>query len=89
MMDVEFYRDAVFEIVLNGLHIPREVCELRYHLFRRAAHVYFHLPERNCEVIEPFPTCFFDFRTKLRRYDDLKLCIEKLPELSEINVSFF
>lgn len=88
-VDVNFYRDAVLQIILSGKHIAREVCELRYNLFCRAAHFYFGEANRSSEVCEPFPHCFFDFPTKTRRYDELSDCIANIPELSDITVSFF
>lgn len=95
VIDVVFYRDAIFEI-LKGKHMLREVYELRCNLFLLAAHFYFNRIDqndsdqdnRNVEVLEPFPACFFDFVTKQRRYNDLKRCIANIPDLREINVSF-
>lgn len=86
MLDVTFYRDAVLEIVLGGHHITREVCELRLNLFIRAANHYFKTKNVKCEVLEPFPICFYDRVTKTRRYDDLQSCIQSIPTLSEIRV---
>lgn len=85
-MDVVFFRDTVLEIILGGKHIEREVCELRYNLFLRAASFYFNQNKPNCEVLEPFPNCFYDFAKKQRLYDELKLCISGIPYLSEMNV---
>lgn len=85
-MDVDFYRDAVLEMVLVEGRIPREVSELRCYLFLRAANSIFG---RSSEVLQPFPSCFYDFVTKEQQYDDLKQCIIEIPKFSEINVSFF
>lgn len=87
-VDVTFYRDSVLEIILSGKHFAREVCELRYSLFLRAANFYFGQANGSSEVCEPFPHCFFDFPTKTRRYDELRDCIATILELSEITVSF-
>ncbi|KAJ6649443.1 Protein mono-ADP-ribosyltransferase PARP16 [Pseudolycoriella hygida] len=76
---------TVLEIVVDGLHVPREVYELRYSLFISAANRYFRKDENRSEVLEPFPTCFYDFTTKTRLNDSLKQCISSIPKLSEIN----
>lgn len=83
--DVLENRQTVLEIILEGRHIPREVYELRYSLFLRAANHYFTKPTPR-ELLEPFPTCFYDFTTKTRRYDDLKACVQSIPSLNAINV---
>ncbi|XP_037042483.1 protein mono-ADP-ribosyltransferase PARP16-like isoform X2 [Bradysia coprophila] len=84
MDDVIVNRQTVLEIVLDGLHIPREVYELRYCLFLRAANKYFyHAGSR--ELLEPFPTCFYDFATKTRLYEALEASVAKIPKLKDIN----
>lgn len=89
MLDVMFYRDAILEIILWGQHIAREVCELRLELFLKAADCYYNTKNANRELLEPFPSCFFDSVTKERRYDELSLCISSLPNLDEIQVNIF
>lgn len=86
--DIMANRQTVLEIVLSRLHIPREVYELRYSLFLRAANLYYRLTIPR-DLIEPFPSCFYDIPTRTRRYDDLKLCIESVPTLKEINVRIY
>lgn len=85
MDDVLVNRETVLEIVLKGLHIPREVYELRYSLFLRATRFYFST-KRTSEVLEPFPTCLYDFATKTRLYDDLENFVDEIPQLKDINV---
>ncbi|KAG4066013.1 hypothetical protein HA402_001260 [Bradysia odoriphaga] len=84
MDDVIINRQTVLEVVLEGLHIPREVYELRYYLFLRAANRYFN-DGGTSELLEPFPTCFYDFATKTRRYEALQASVTKIPKLSDIN----
>lgn len=84
MLDVIFYRDVVLEIILGGKHIPREVYQLRFTLFLEAANAHFN---RQCEVLEPFPPCFFEIPN--RKYDELRLCISSIPNLSTMNVRIF
>lgn len=96
MADLADIRESVLEIVSGRLDIPREVYELRYNLFFRAATYYFNQQrehkkegdEENCEVIEPFPSCFYDPRTKTRNYYELELCVSNIPTLCEIDVRF-
>lgn len=83
--DIMANRQTVLEIVLSGLHIPREVYELRYSLFLRAANRYYGTVNPR-ELIEPFPSCFYDISTKSRRYDDLRQCISQLPSLEQMKV---
>lgn len=88
MLDINFYRDAVLEI-LGGKHIARGVCTLRLNLFCRAAQSFFEEENQtNRELLEPFPSCFFDCTSKQRRYDDLSDCIASIPPLNEIKVNF-
>lgn len=88
MLDVTFYRDAVLEIVETGQHIAREVYELRYSLFLRAARHFYNNRSKISDVFEPFPHCFFDCVHKKRNYDELQASIESIPALSTIGVSF-
>lgn len=89
MLDFLFYRDIVIETISDGQHIEREVYELRFDLFLRAADCFFNGGQRISEILEPFPSCFYDVLTKTRQYDDLKSCISVIPRLCEINVSNF
>lgn len=87
-MDVNFYRDAVLEIVLSGQHIAREVYELRCSLYLRAANYSYSQGTKKSDLVfEPFPHCFFDFATKTRRYKELWECISNIPDLSSFSVS--
>lgn len=94
MLDLTF-RDGVLEIIVSGLHVPREVYELRFILFLRA---YFHqrkatLPDQpqyteKPDVLKPFPFCFYDTKQKQTLHDELERCILSIPNLKEINVRF-
>lgn len=85
-LDVTYYRDEVLKIIVNGQNIAREVYELRLTLFLRAAKCYF---DRQYAVLEPFPSCFFDKRQKIRLYDELKVCISNIPDVRTIDVRIF
>ncbi|XP_037042482.1 protein mono-ADP-ribosyltransferase PARP16-like isoform X1 [Bradysia coprophila] len=84
MDDVIVNRQTVLEIVLDGLHIPLEVYELRYSLFLRAANHHFSKGSDFGQYIEPFPPCFYDSLTHTRLYDDLNTCSSTLPSLGFI-----
>lgn len=86
MIDVTYYQDAVLEIIVSGQHIAREVYELRLTLFVQAANCYFN---RKHEVLEPFPSCFFDTASNSRRHDELQACVTSIQELRAINVRVF
>lgn len=95
MLDVLYYRDMIIDIVVNERHIAPEVRDLRLNLFAVAAKYYYNrrikTPDNPqpgpSDVLEPFPSCFFDVVTKERRLEDLEACIKAIPELSSINVS--
>lgn len=88
MLDVSFYRDTVIDIIVCGLHIRREVYELRYTLFIRAVNFHTNGGDERPHL-HPFPYCFYENCTKLPRYDELRLCLANLPSLSQINVRIF
>lgn len=88
VIDVDDYRLIVIEIIVHGKYVSKEVYELRLSLFIHAANCYFQSNYQNT-CLEPFPSCFFDQDTKLRRYDDLEYYISTIPQLTDFSVSDF
>lgn len=86
--DGTFYRNVVLEMILRGLHVTREVCDLRFALFLQAAYYYLSSDEED-HLLQPFPYCFYDKSTKSHRYDELWICLSGLPSLGKINVRIF
>lgn len=82
MFEFEDCKQLVLEILWDGKHLTRFVCELRLTLFVCALKV----ADTRPVCLMPFPYCFYDRKTNTKDIDSLNKHINSLPRLDDIKV---
>jgi hypothetical protein len=82
MLESLDHKLLVLEMLWDGKQVNRLMCELRLTLFVKAAEAHAERPE--CLI--PFPSCFFDPKTKTKLFYDLIKHIDLIPKLDNIKV---
>ncbi|KAG4070869.1 hypothetical protein HA402_011095 [Bradysia odoriphaga] len=79
-MDADDFKQLTLEILWDGKHMNRFVCELRLTLFINAL----NKADQRPECLAPFPYFFFDRVNKMKDIERLKQHIASIPPLDDI-----
>lgn len=82
MFEAEDYKQMVLEILWDGKHMNRFVCELRLTLFINALDV----ADTRPACLMPFPHFFYDSVADMKDVERLKEHISTIPPLDDIKV---